>query len=137
MKKSSVVAVALTLAVSLAGIANAGIKGGSGGCNNCLKSGAGASSDPYRKFQADTLDLRQDMMNKRFELQRENLQGKPNNLKVAELQADIKLLQTKILEIRTQSGLPADRCDGECGQKSGDCNKQGMNPCGNGPCGQK
>lgn len=137
MKKLSVVVVAITLAVSMFSVASAGNRQGmmGGGCGNCGQQGA--SSDPFRKYQADTLDLRQEMMMKRFEVQRENLKGTPDSAKVAALQAEIKVLQAKILEVRTQSGLPADKCDGECNQNIGDCNKRGMKPCGSGPCSQK
>lgn len=139
MKKMSVVALALTLAVSLFSLADAGYGNGMGaGCGNCPQQGA---SEPFRKFQVDTIDLRQEMMTKRFEVQRENLKGTPDREKIASLQADIKVLQSKILDLRTQSGLPADKGDGECCQKRGGFGKKGMGGrgmrmggCNNGPC---
>lgn len=135
MKKMSIVVIAFSLAVSLFSIAHAGM---GAGCGNCAQTGAGASSDPYRKFQADTLDLRQEMMTKRFEVQRENLKGTPDQAKIAALQADIKILQAKIQDIRTQSGLSNDKCDGECSQMNFNCDKKGKGGCGKGaPCGQK
>lgn len=130
MKKMFVATMALGLAVSLFSMATAGM---GGGCGNCGQQGA--SSDPYRKFQAATIDLRQEMMLKRFEVQRENLKGTPDSAKIAALQADIKVLQSKILDIRNQSGLPTGKGDGECGQKPGGCGNMGMGGCGNGPCG--
>jgi hypothetical protein len=144
MKKLTIVVIAFSLAVSLFSLAHAGM---GGGCGNCAQNGGaggtGAQSDPYRKFQADTLDLRQEMMTKRFEVQRENLKGTPDQAKIAALQADIKGIQAKIQEMRTQSGLPNDKCDGECrtnfncDKKSAGCGK-GMGGCGKGaPCGQK
>lgn len=142
MKKMSVVVIAMALAVSLLSIANAGNRNGMGaGCGDCVQKGA--PSDQFRKFQSDTIDLRQEMMVKRFDLQRENLKGTPDREKIAALQADIKTLQVKIMDIRGQSGLPVDKCDGECGQKMGGhdmkkmmggCGK-GMGDCNNGPCG--
>ncbi len=147
MKKMSVVVIALALAVSLFSIANAGNRNGmGGGCGDCSQGGANAPSDQFQKFQSDTIDLRQEMMTKRFEMQRENLKATPDSAKLAALQADIKTIQSKILEIRGQSGLPVDKCDGECGQMRGGfgfdkkmmggCGK-GMGGCNNGPCGQK
>jgi hypothetical protein len=136
MKKMSVVVTVLSLAVSLFSIANAGNGNGmGGGCGDCAQ--GGAPSDPFRKFQGDTIDLRQEMMTKRFEMQRENLKGIPDKGKIALLQGDIKAIQSKILDIRSKNGLPVDKCDGECGLKMGGCGK-GMGGCNDGPCaGQK
>ncbi len=132
MKMMTVVAIALSLAVSMFSIAYAGFgKGMGGGCGDCAQNtGAGAAatapSAQFRKFQADTIDLRQDMMLKRFEIQRENLKATPDAGKIAALQADIKNVQSKIHAIRDQSGLPTGTGEGECGQMMGGCNKMGM-----------
>ncbi len=138
MRRVSVIAIVLSLTVFMSTIATAGM---GGGCGDCMQQG-GAPSDPFRKFQADTIDLRQEMMNKRFEVQRENLKGTPDMTKVAALQADIKTIQAKIMNIRTLSGLPDDKFDGECGkmmekcgQKKGGCDKKGMGGCNKAPCG--
>lgn len=130
MKKLSIAVIAFTLAVSLFSIAHAGM--GGGGCGNCAQNGTGAASEPYRKFQTDTIDLRQEMMTKRFEMQRENLKGTPDQAKIAALQADIRILQAKIQEIRTQSGLPNDKCDGECSRKYRNCDRTDQGGCGKG-----
>jgi hypothetical protein len=143
MKKVSVVLIALSLALSMIGFANAGSRNGmDGGCGNCIQSSA--ATDPYRKFQGDTIELRQEMMLKRFDLQRENLKAVPDNARVAVLQAEIKSIQAKIQEIHTLSGLPTDKCDGECQQKVADCDKKssggcgkGMGGCSTGPCSQQ
>jgi hypothetical protein len=147
MKKMSVAVVALGLAVSLFSLANAGNNGMGGGCGNCAQqqgasataAAPGALSNPFRKFQGDTIDLRQEMMTKRFELQRENLKATPDEAKIATLRADITALQAKILAIRSQSGLPSDKCDGECPQKMGGCDKMSMGDCSKtmgGDCGK-
>lgn len=131
MKKMSVVVIALSLAVAMLGIANAGYKNGMGGrYDSCPQ--AGVPSDQFRKFRADTIDLRQEMMNKRFEMQRENLKAAPDKGKIAALQADIRALQAKIMNIRVQSGLPVNKCDGEYGRGMGGAGKQGCDVCGNG-----
>jgi len=145
MKKLTIAVLALTLGASLCGRVDAGNGNGmEGGCDKYAKMSASAPADPFRKFQADTIDLRQDMMTKRFDVQRENLKGSPDPARIAALQADIKVLQTKILAIRSQSGLPSDKCDGECGQAMGGCDKKEMGGCNkapggcNGvPCGKK
>jgi hypothetical protein len=136
MTRTSVVLLALGLAVSLFSIANAGNRTGmGGGCGDCVQQGA--PSDQVRKFQAATIDLRQEMMNKRFEMQRENLKGTPDTAKIAALQADIRALQSKIFDVRSKSGLPGGRSNGECGQKMGGCGNRGMGDCNNAPCGSQ
>jgi len=143
MKKMTVVVIALSLAVAMFSIASAGNKNGmAGGCGNCAQNAASAPSEQMRKFQADSLDLRQEMMLKRFEIQRENLKAAPDAAKIAAITADIKNLQAKIHEIRSQSGLSNDKCGGECCQDMGECNKKGVGGCGKGmggcnggPCG--
>jgi hypothetical protein len=135
MRKMSVVA-ALGLTVALFSGATAGNGNGiGGGCGNCLKQGE-APVEAGQKFQADTIDLRQEMMIKRFEIQRENLKATPDEAKIASLRLEIKALQDKIMDIRSKSGLPIDKCDGECGPKMGGFGK-GMGGCNKGPCGQK
>ena len=156
MKKMYVMFVALCLAVSISSIASAGYRNGMGsGCGNCPQNGG--ASEQFHKFQADTIDLRQEMMTKRFAIQRENLHATPDKDKVAALQAEINSIQTKIMDIRAQSGLPINKCNGEyrrgkfknCQQPMAGCNKgmgggmhngvnrgKGMGNCGNGPCGQ-
>ena len=131
MKKVSAAAIIVSLVLSLFSIASAGIRNGiGGGCGECAQQGA--PSDPFRKFQADTIDLRQEMMNKRFELQRENLKGTPDRVKIVSLQGDIKALQSKILDLRGKSGLPVDKGDGECRQTTGGCDKKMMGGCNKG-----
>ncbi len=138
MKKMSVAVITLSLAVSLFSIANAGNNHGmNGDCGNCAKGGASEPTDPFRKFQADTIDLRQELMTKRFEVQRENLKGTPDKAKIAALQADIKAIQSNLLALRGKSGLPVDKCDGECDQTMGGCDKTRTGGCAKGPCGQK
>jgi hypothetical protein len=118
-------------------------------CENCSKGkqfsqaapgGASvAETDPYRQFRQNTLDLRQEMMNKRFDLQRENLKATPDAAKVDGLKGDIRSIQVKINEIRVQSGLPdTGKRDGECFRMDGGCNKKnGMGDCNGLPCGPK
>ena len=142
MKKMAVIVMALSLAVSLLSVANADNRTGmGGGCGDCAQKMA--PSEQLRKFQVDTIDLRQEMMMKRFDMQRENLKGTPDQKKIAALQADIKALQAKIHDIRSKSGLSFNKCDGECGPKmSGYDMMKGMGGCGKGtggcngaPCG--
>lgn len=130
MKKLMMPIVALALAVTLSGVAEARRHMGHGDCGPCGGQNT-AQTEQAKKFQADTLDLRQEMMNKRFEMQRENLKGTPDTGKIAALAADITAIRTKIHEIRVQSGLPTGKRDGECG--SAPCGPRGN--CGQPPCG--
>ncbi len=138
MKKMSVVVAALGLTAVLFSGAFAGNGNGmGGGCGNCpQQSEASTPAGVGQKFLADTIDLRQEMMTKRFEIQRENLKATPDEAKIASLRGEIKALQDKIMDIRSKSGLPTDKCDGECGPKMGGFGK-GMGGCNKGPCGQK
>jgi hypothetical protein len=142
MKKVFAVMIAIGLAVSVFSSADAGNNNGmGGGCANCPQECG--PKDQFRKFQSDTIDLRQEMMLKRFEMQRENLKATPDATKIFALQSEIKAIQSKILTIRTQSGLPVDKCDGECPQMMGDCSKvpgdcgKITGGCNKTPCGQK
>jgi len=147
MKKFFATVTACALALAIGGTVFA--QGPRGGCNTCNQCGQGnqgnqgaqgfVESDPYRKFRQDTLDLRQDMMNKRFELQRENLKGTPDTAKVAVLESEVTAIQAKISDIRVQSGLPdKGKRDGECFKLDGGCFKQnGMGGCNGQPCWQK
>jgi Spy/CpxP family protein refolding chaperone len=141
---SAATMIAMALALGATAFAQCGIDGGCGNCNQAqqmagLGSPAAKETNVYRQFRNDTLDLRQEMMNKRFELQRENLKGTPDGAKVAALKADIASIQSKINEVRVKSGLSDDgKRDGECFKADGGCNMQnGQGGCNGQPCWQK
>ncbi|MDO9068023.1 MAG: hypothetical protein Q7W05_06165 [Deltaproteobacteria bacterium] len=141
MKKVTAVLAALVLALAIGGTVQAGnhMGGKKGDCGSCIKDGTAVPAEQLRKFQADTIDLRQEMMMKRFEIQRENLKATPDNAKVSTLQAEIKAIQTKISDIRVKSALPDKSMrHGDCGHRggSGDCGYDQAVGCG-GPCGKK
>ena len=111
MKRSIMLGMICTLVFGVlsAGESNAG-------CANCPTGKvASGQSDQARTFQRNTMDLRQEMMNKRFELQRENLQAVPDSTKMTALNSDISALQAKIHAERLKSGLECKN-DGDCGQ---------------------
>jgi hypothetical protein len=145
MKRIFAALTVCALALAIGGTALAQGPNGRGcrTCNQCDQGGQGSQgkveSDPFRKFRQDTLDLRQEMMNKRFELQRENLKATPDTARIAGLKADISLIQAKINDIRLQSGLPdKGKRDGECYRADGGCNKRnGMGGCNGEPCWQR
>lgn len=137
MKKITATLTAIALALAIGSTAQAGKhKGGTHeGCGDCAQSKA--LTEQQRAFQQNTIDLRQDMMLKRFEIQRENLKATPDNTKVAALKSEIKVIQNKISEIRVQSGLSDSGLrDGECLQNDGkrrNCGNEQTGGC-NGPC---
>lgn len=148
MKKFFTTVTACVLALAVGGTVFA--QGRMGGCNDCNQGDKGrqasGQTDQFRTFQINTLDLRQDMMNKRFELQRENLKGTPDAVRVAGLKAEVSAIQARINEIRVQSGLSDQgkrdgecfKRDSECFKRDGGCNKQdGLGGCDGLPCGQK
>lgn len=137
MKKITAALTALALALVIGGTAQAGkLKGGMhGGCGDCAQTGA--LTDQQRSFQQNTIDLRQEMMLKRFDVQRENLKATPDIAKVTALKSEIKAIQTRIHDLRVQSGLPDNEMrNGECFQKDckkPDCGNSQAGGC-NGPC---
>jgi hypothetical protein len=74
------------------------------------------------------------MMTKRFDMQRENLKGTPDEAKIAALKAEVKAIQAKLLALRAQSGLADDKCDGECGKAMAGCDKMNMGGMNMGGC---
>ena len=103
------------------------------GCANCPTGNVlSGQSNKERTFQRITMDMRQEMMNKRFELQRENLQAVPDSTKMTALNSDISALQARIQAERLRSGLECKR-DGECGQmmECGCGKKAGKGNCNN------
>lgn len=137
---TAIVAATLGIAIGMASAEARGPRGGfdGGGCGNCSgpqgSGPAGVGKDQFQKFRADSLDLRQEMMLKRFEIQRENLKGAPDLAKIDQLKREIADVQVKIQALRLQNGLPerGSKKDGECGPEG--C---GTGGCNNGPCSQR
>lgn len=146
MKKLFIIVAAAALAISVGGTVFA--QGRMGGCNQCGQNQAAAGpTEQFRKFQMDTIDLRQEMMMRRFEIQRENLKATPDTAKIEALKSEINAIQSRINSIKVKSGLPdSGKLDGECFKMDGSCFKQDgtggcykMNSTGgcNGPCSQR
>lgn len=103
-------------------------------CSSCNKSEA--TPEQIRKFKLDTIDLRQEMMNKRFDLQRENLKDTPDTAKVSALKADIDAIKVKLEAAKTAAKLPASAGCGnmDCPLMDGNCDScmMGNNNCAQG-----
>lgn len=93
------------------------------GCSSCDK--AVTTPEQIRKFKADTIDLRQEMMNKRFDLQRENLKETPDSTRVAAIKAEMEAIKVKIDTLKTAAKLPvsASCCMEDCPLMDGNCDK--------------
>jgi hypothetical protein len=82
-------------------------------CASCNKT---AVTPEVKKFKLDSLDLRREMMNKRFDLQKENLQETPDNAKIAAIKADMDAIKAKIDALKTAAKIPgsASCCLDDC-----------------------
>lgn len=92
-------------------------------CSSCDKSAA--TPEQIKKFKADSIDLRQAMMNKRFDLQREELKETPDSAKVAAIKAEMEAIKVKIDALKTAGNLPqsVSCCMEDCPLMDGNCDK--------------
>jgi hypothetical protein len=100
---------ALTVVVLAAGTAMAvGPMGGGmgGGCCGMGKAGAPADTAAHKKFISDTMSLRQEMMNKHLEMQKEYVKENPDQSVMTRLRGEITELRTKMMDARAKAGLP-------------------------------
>lgn len=105
--KKSILALTAVVALSLAGSALAvpGMGPGMGpGAGQGM--GPGQYSAQYKKFATETLPIRQEMMNKHFELQKEMLKDKPDAEAIKKLQSEVGELRKKMIDARTKAGIP-------------------------------
>jgi len=93
------------------------------GCSSCDKSAA--TPEQIRKFKADSIDLRQEMMTKRFDLQRERLKETPDSARVAAIKADMEAIRVKIDALKAAGNLPASAscCLEDSSLMDGSCDK--------------
>lgn len=122
---ATVFALSLTLGVSALAQAKAHKGAKNTACASCDKNCA--PPEQLKKFKSDSLDLRRELMNKRFDLQREELQDKPDTTKIAAIKADIEAVKVKLDAMKTAAKLPAKacRCLDNCA----------LMDCGTGQCG--
>lgn len=112
--KKSILALTAAAALSIASAAiampgmgpGAGAGPGAGQGMGPAMAAKGQYSEQYRKFAAETLPIRQEMMNKHFELQKEFLKEKPDQDAIKKLQAEVGELRKKMIDAHTKSGLP-------------------------------
>ncbi len=122
MKRVSVVAMAVLIAVLFASIY--------GWAQAYGPRSAAAQTDvnALRKFQKETLPLRDEMMAKRLEIRNEYSQAKPNFERIATLQKEMIDLRTKIQVAAEKNGLPAWGPGSAMGRGAGFGHGRGMGP---------
>jgi hypothetical protein len=125
---TTVAVLVLSLSVGLTALAQGKMdhKGSAkAGCASCDKSCA--TPEQMKKFKADSIDLRQEMMNKRFDLQRENLKDAPDSAKVTAIKAEIETVKAKLMAMKTAAKLPDSACSclEDCPLMDGSCGKCG------------
>lgn len=101
---------ALTFAMAGSALAGPGWGGKGGGCGMGPGyyggPGKGQYSEQYRKLEADALPIRQQMMNKRFELQKEFLKEQPDQTAIKKINAEMGELRKKMIDLKTEAGVP-------------------------------
>jgi hypothetical protein len=104
--KKSLLALTAVAALSFAGSALAMPGMGAGQGMGPGMATQGKYSEQYKKFAAETLPIRQEMMNKHFDLQKEMLKDKPDAEAIKKLQGDVGELRKKMIDAQVKSGLP-------------------------------
>jgi len=114
MKKilAALTVVAMTAGSALAmgpmgGCMGAGCGFGAGPMGGGMGIGMNAADTAvYKKFVADTMSLRQEMMNKHLEIQKEFIKETPDQAVLTKLRGEIIDLRYKIMAERAKAGLP-------------------------------
>ena len=101
MKKITVIALALVVGLILASGAYAWWDGYGMG------SGAGTNVETMKKFQKETLNLRDELMTKQMELQNEFNKPVPDTNRIVALKKEIIDLQAKIRTVAEKYGISA------------------------------
>jgi hypothetical protein len=115
----------LALSVGVTALAQGKSAKGSRKSGSCCSTKGDATPEQIRKFKLDTIDLRQEMMTKKFDLQRENLKESPDSARVGALKAEIATIKAKIEAVRDGSKLPQSVCNRVCGMMDEDCGSCG------------
>ncbi len=112
MKKTSVVALAVTVGLVLLGSSafagwGQGYGPGPRGYGYGPAAGQQVDVNAFTKFQKETLPLRDEMLVKRVEIRNEYAKEKPDQNRIATLQKEIIDLRAKVQTVAEKQGLPA------------------------------
>lgn len=133
MKRTAMIIVVALVALVAAGAASAQMGWGPGMGHGMGYYGAGSDGqvnvENVKKFQKETLSLRDDLITKRTELHNEYNKQVPDTARIADLRKQMIDIQAQIQKAAEKNGLPA------MGQRAG----RGSRGCGmmaaSGPCG--
>lgn len=97
---------------------NSGFAKGRFGCDNCDCFGKNYDSRlenaEFKKFKTETLPLRKEISQKRFEIEQEYLSEHRDENKITKLKDEIKTLRDKLYEIKAKYGVQAKRFSPRC-----------------------
>lgn len=82
-----------------------GGKGPGCGCG-MMKGAPKADSAAHKKFLGETMSLRQEIMNKQFEIQKEYVKETPDQAVMTKLKGELDVLHKQLMDARTKAGLP-------------------------------
>ncbi len=105
MKKGMGMMMAAVMVLTLAGVAFAQRNGPRMGYGPGYYQGA--DTETLKKFQKETLSLRDELATKKTDLRAEYNKPEPDTARIASLRQDISGLQSKIQAIAEKHGLPA------------------------------
>lgn len=114
MKKTMLIAAVAAVALITAGIAFAQAGGGWGPGTGCAYGGAGyggpngtVNIEKLKKFQKETLSLRDELITKRAEIANEYAKQTPDTARITDLRKQMIDIQATIQKAAEKNGLPA------------------------------
>ena len=81
-----------------------------GGCGACLSRFDTAHLEKVKTFQKDTLQLRDELMTKKFELRYEYAKPSPDRQRIASLHKEVIDIRAQIHQKADESGIPLQGC---------------------------
>ncbi len=109
MKKSVLTIAAAVLSLAGSALAAPGMGPGPGpgaGMKPCSAVVQSQYPEQYKKFALETLPIRQEMMNRHFDLQKEYLKDKPDAEAIKKLQGEIGELRKKMIDAHVKAEMP-------------------------------
>jgi hypothetical protein len=105
MRKGVIVSLVLIAGLIIVSAVYAHFPGG--GFGACLSQFENIDIETVKKFQKEILPMRDEMITKRLELNKEYSKENPDRDRIATLQKEIIDIRTKILKKSDEAGLPA------------------------------